>query len=217
MAATPKDYHRLPGRGLRKQGFLSFSVAGSRARLWLGKDHLLMVESQFYREDYRRFYFRDIQAFVLRRTNQGRFISITLAVLVLLFGSISVGSAGGVEPYFFWIVTAGFALFLLWNTLLGPTCECHLRTAVQMEELPSLRRLRRARRVLDRLRPLIIAAQGQLPEGVTPSYNNPLPQGSPPPAEAGVTAGGDAPAGGLAPAVASATPGPSADRVPPPG
>jgi hypothetical protein len=51
---------------------------------------------------------------------------------------------------------------LLLNNLLGPTCTCHLRTAVQTEELPSLSRVRRVRRVLNRIRPLIVAAQGQL-------------------------------------------------------
>jgi hypothetical protein len=37
-----------------------------------------------------------------------------------------------------------------------------LRTAVQIEQLASLSRLRRARKVLDRLRPLIAEAQGPL-------------------------------------------------------
>jgi hypothetical protein len=55
--------------------------------------------------------------------------------------------------------------FLVANLLLGPTCVCHLKTAVQTEELPSLRRLRRARKVLARLRPLIVAAQGELTLG----------------------------------------------------
>jgi hypothetical protein len=44
----------------------------------------------------------------------------------------------------------------------------HLRTAVQIEELPSLNRIRRTRRVLDRVRPLIVAAQGPLaPEEIS--------------------------------------------------
>ena len=42
----------------------------------------------------------------------------------------------------------------------GPTCACYLRTAVQNEKLPSLSRLRRARLVLGRLQPQIIAVQG---------------------------------------------------------
>ena len=59
-------------------------------------------------------------------------------------------------------VALSFLLLLLLNTLRGSACVCHLRTAVQEEELPSLNRVRRARKVLDRLRPLIAATQGQL-------------------------------------------------------
>jgi len=33
---------------------------------------------------------------------------------------------------------------------------------VQIEDLPSLNRMRRARKVLERLRPLVVAAQGEL-------------------------------------------------------
>ena len=48
------------------------------------------------------------------------------------------------------------------NLALGPACACQLRTAVQLEDLPSMVRLRRARKILDRLRPLITAAQGEI-------------------------------------------------------
>jgi len=61
-----------------------------------------------------------------------------------------------------------FAIPMSINTLLGPACACNIRTAVQQEELPSLNRLRRARRVFDRIRPGIIAAQGQLAPGEIP-------------------------------------------------
>jgi hypothetical protein len=37
-----------------------------------------------------------------------------------------------------------------------------VQTAVQNESLPSLNRVRRARRILNRLRPLIASAQGEL-------------------------------------------------------
>ena len=58
------------------------------------------------------------------------------------------------------IITGIFGFFLFLNLLRGPTCSCHLRTAVQHEELPSLRRVRNAEKVLARIRPLIEAAQG---------------------------------------------------------
>ena len=63
-----------------------------------------------------------------------------------------------------WVIFAVvFAVPLLINNILGPACTCYLRTAVQIEEMPPLSRVRRARQVLDRIRPFIIAAQGGLP------------------------------------------------------
>ena len=60
------------------------------------------------------------------------------------------------------IVFAVFGIPLCFNILLGATCACEIRTAVQTEELSSLVRLRQTNRVLDKIRPLIVAAQGQL-------------------------------------------------------
>ena len=54
----------------------------------------------------------------------------------------------------------GIPLFL--NNLFGTTCACQIRTAVQTEELPSLCRVRQTRKVLDKIRPLITAAQGEI-------------------------------------------------------
>jgi hypothetical protein len=60
------------------------------------------------------------------------------------------------------IIAGLFGLIFLLNLLPGPTCTCHLQTAVHREELPSLRRLRRAQKVIARLQPLIARAQGAL-------------------------------------------------------
>jgi hypothetical protein len=68
-----------------------------------------------------------------------------------------------------WLSIAGFfSLVAVINSLYGPTCVCHVKTAVQTDELPSLRRLRQARNVLARLQPLITEPQGQLkPEEIS--------------------------------------------------
>ena len=60
------------------------------------------------------------------------------------------------------IVTTGFALPLVINNLLGPTCVCHLQTAVQTEHLPSLNRIRRVQQLLNRIRPFIEETQGRI-------------------------------------------------------
>ena len=67
---------------------------------------------------------------------------------------------------------AGF--FLLLGALylsFGPTAASSVQTAVQNESLPSLNRVRRARRILNRLRPLIASAQGELaPEEIAARF-----------------------------------------------
>ena len=71
------------------------------------------------------------------------------------------------------------------NLIKGPTCNCYLRTAVQIKELPSLSRLKRARKVLARLRPLITAAQGALtPEEISDRMRTMANWPAPAPADA---------------------------------
>jgi len=144
----------------------------SRSSLWLGKDHLLSIDSNGYAETYKRFYFRDIQEITFMATRRrfiwNWFLGAPAAVfLALLLGSLPYkGSAGPNsnlgEIVLFGFLTAICVLPFLINNLLGPTCICHLRTAVQTEVLSSLNRLRRARKTLNRIRPFIAAAQGAL-------------------------------------------------------
>ena len=60
MSEPPFKYRRLPGRGRRKQGLVFLAAAHSS--LWLGPDHLLSVDRIWMNEEYKRFYFRDVQA-----------------------------------------------------------------------------------------------------------------------------------------------------------
>jgi len=162
-----KDYQRLTYARSRS-AFVAVSM--SRSSLWLGKDHLLGVDSSGYTETYKRFYFRDIQAVTLMGTKRRAIWNWVLGLLTTIFllfllaslpytGSTGSNSNLG-EIVFFAFLGFVFAVPFLINNLLGPSCICHLRTAVQIEELPSLCRVRKTRRVLEQIRPLIIAAQG---------------------------------------------------------
>jgi hypothetical protein len=150
-------YRRLPGRARTPLG---------SDTLWVGEDHLLLVELRGFTETYRRFYFRDVQAIILRRTDRAATVGILLGVLGLVF----VGVATGAGPFWnvFWGGVSGLLfLGLALNVALGPTCSCVLRTALQTVTLRSLGRLRRARSVIGRLRPHIELAQGTLtPEDI---------------------------------------------------
>lgn len=161
-----QQYRRLTWARRRQSGFVVFTYI--RSSLWLGADHLLGIDSNGFTETYKRFYFRDIQAVTLRRTRRRLVWNCLLGVLVMLFVA-GWGFATAVSRDTRWeeilpwvVITLVLAIPLLINSLLGPTCVCQLRTAVQTEELPSLCRLRKTRKILNRLRPLIAASQGEL-------------------------------------------------------
>jgi hypothetical protein len=152
------EYKRLARARARSR----FAVAVmSRTSLWLGADHLLFVESNGYSESYKRFYFRDIQAFTLQRTNTVENINIVLGVATFLFVFFGLVVASNPIGRDVLLVIAGiFGLILLFHAIPGASCKCQIKTAVQTEELSALSRLRAARKVLDRIRPLIATAQG---------------------------------------------------------
>jgi len=192
-----KEYHRLTGARSRSAFALAFT---SRSSLWLGRDHLLCIDTNGYTETYKRFYFRDIQAFTLVATNRRKvwngvlLVPIVICLAGLANSLFSLPRQDEVVIVAWMVFTGLFAVPLLINNILGPACTCYLRTAVQIEELPSLNRLRRAHKVLARIRPFVIAAQGGMspeeissrmraaagsPDGATPTAGastSPLPQ-----------------------------------------
>ena len=156
MAATlspnsKKPYQRLPGK---KKGFLVGTY-----HLWLGPDHLLQIYSRFGMEDYKRFYFADIQSMAVRKTVAGRIVNIILAIMLGLL-LLTTAMVEGAWQIFFGSIAVLTGLLLLINWLRGPTCRTQLKTAVQTETLYSLHRIKTAMKVLDRLSPITIQTQG---------------------------------------------------------
>jgi hypothetical protein len=149
MAMRKKIYRRIAAGG-----FSAFEYV----RLYQGPDHLLEVYSFGYTETYRRFFFGDIQAFTIQMTTWGKIgnivLSLTGGLLTLLVLASGGGALGGV------LVGGPFALILLVNLMLGPTCATYIQTAVQRQRLRGLNRVRTVRRLLARLATQIQAAQG---------------------------------------------------------
>ena len=145
-------YKKLPGQS---RGVVGYS------HLWLGEDHLLLVTSSGYSEDYRRFFFSDIQAFILSKTRHGAVINWASGGLAVLFGALGFAApdAGALA---LWIVALICGVTVGINAALGPTCSLQVQTAIARHPLSPLNRLRRARKVLARIRPLIVAAQGEV-------------------------------------------------------
>jgi len=151
MQKQPKKYIKLRGK---KRGLIGINT------LWLGPDHLLHIDSKRLSEDYRRFYYKDIQAIITRKTVQGKINNLLLLFFIALFTLVAFWIEKGAT--FFWIIAGLFLLALLINLFLGPTCICHIQTAVQTEKLPSLCRLRSAQKAVSLLKPLIEEYQGAL-------------------------------------------------------
>jgi len=86
-------------------------------------------------------------------------IAIGIAALLLLLSIVGY--------YIGWIIFIGVVLLCLVISLAvhlkrGPTCACHLKMPFAVHELPSLCRQKYARRVLERLTPLVQKFQGSL-------------------------------------------------------
>ena len=160
-----KQYQRLTWPAAYSSGRIIVAVSW-RQSLWLAQDHLLSIRSNRFIEEYRRFYFRDIQAITIRKTRRREFWNVVLCLLLLLCLAIFVSQvtqSGWSSDLWPWSgVLAAVGLPLLFNNLRGPTCTCYMRTAVQVEELPSMNRLRKAQKILTRIRPLVANAQGEL-------------------------------------------------------
>jgi len=157
MANKEKEYLRIPGRGVRRDRF--FAVAATRSMLWLAKDHLLCVDNDRFSENYKRFYYNDIQAITTRRTFRWEIWNIYWGILAVVTAGVAHALA---DHIVLWSIVGVLCLSLLINLLRGPTCVCHLHTSVHTEELPSLSRMKivlKARKLLD---PLIKQAQGEI-------------------------------------------------------
>jgi hypothetical protein len=169
-------YTKLPGTGLRRVGFIS--VVAGRCQLFQGTDHLLSVDSIYGSETYKRFYFRDIQAFVVRSTPWGMVSVLAFGALaglaaLLLFANDPVALGFGV--LFTTLFSILFIATLIRQLGWGGTCQTWVQTAVQIEELPSLSRVKTCRKVLARLQPLIQAAQLPAPSSAAIATDEPAP------------------------------------------
>jgi hypothetical protein len=166
MAVREKKYRRLSGG--------RFGLFSTHS-LWQGHDHLLRAESGMMIERYWRFYFTDIQAVLLHRTWTHYYWSLLWTILSLAWGTCLL-----IEPFPRSLALGFGLLFLLLlaaNLILGPSCRVHLQTAVQVQRLPGLVRVRKARRVMDRIREAAERVQGPLaPSASRPVADQPADQ-----------------------------------------
>jgi hypothetical protein len=148
-------YTKFTGRNRGLSGY---------TQLWLAPDHLLLVKSSRFSEEYKRFSFADIQSIVITETPSRIVLQVImiLAALAWMALSFAVDSPAGK-----WAIEISGVLALLIPIIditRGTRCRCVLHTRVSKEPLAPVSRTRIARNFLAGLRPRIEAVQGAVPE-----------------------------------------------------
>ena len=159
----PRSYTRLPGRGRKLSAAI---VGGDRQTLYLGTDHILAIRRSGYDESAKRFFLADIQSISVQSNGTRAMLAVFFGLLLSIFG-VSLALAFTVESVDARIflaailggLTAFFAVLFSVNLILGPTCTVNLHTAVQVEQLTALSRIRTARKCLAILVPRIRSTQ----------------------------------------------------------
>jgi hypothetical protein len=185
MKDSTPPYERLTRSRYGLNGFGS---------LWLGKDHLLLVTSTFAVERYRRWYFPDLQAVIIRRTAVRLIWNCVLGVFVLLFlaGAVAafIGSASAtasddatvakVLAAVFGVFGLGFLAVVIVNSAMGPTCALYIQTPHGLDQIATPNRVSGVEKLTARLQPLLLSAQsnkgetGSLRE-IAAALDHPLP------------------------------------------
>lgn len=154
MAYSNSIYRRLTGR---RRTLLGFS------QLWLAPDHILLVTSSRFVEQYQRFALPDIQAIVVTAMPDQTLLQ-TAAGATAISWTLLLLVVSSVFAKVFFAVTGTIALLaVLIDVLRGQRCRCHLHTTVSREFLVPVSRIATARKVLDTVRPAIEMVQGPLP------------------------------------------------------
>ena len=134
----------------------------SPVKLWMGPDHLMLTKQSLVGEECRRFYFPDIQAIIVRRTHSSTNWRITLTLLTGT--ALILCLAAWPTSIFMWFVAIALLGLLVRNLVMGPSCECHLKTGANLQRISSISRMKDAMKLLDIIRPAIRRAQEEVIE-----------------------------------------------------
>jgi hypothetical protein len=126
--------------------------------LWLGSDHLLIIEKSSLfgsiREYYRRLDYDSIQGIFTARTSKSKVTMILVSIFAAIFGLLAAGmvsdeSWGGVGV--FGLITVFLLIILVVNLIRGPSSGMIILTAVRAWRVAPVDRLKVADKVFDAL------------------------------------------------------------------
>src|SRR4030095_7308265 len=140
----------------RRRRSTKLALSAPRSTLLLGSDHILKVESTIFSEDYKRFFFRDIQSMIIRTNRRRELWNVVLGALlaVALLEGFFDAATWNAWAIMMMIMASITAVLLVLHNAFGTTCAVRTQTAVQNDVLTPLSRVNRANKALERLRPL---------------------------------------------------------------
>jgi hypothetical protein len=127
-----KTYRAIPGIGT---GRFSLQVA-MRNRMYQGPDHLLIVQSTGYTEEYRRIFYRDIRYVDVRPSQRQIWLGVVQLSCIIVLGLLLYVLPLALGLFFM----APFVIALIFNLVSGPSCDCYVTTGVQTLKIPTPRR-----------------------------------------------------------------------------
>jgi hypothetical protein len=157
-------YRKLPGT---RRGFIQ------KSSIWAGVDHLLLVRGSRFRDEYKRFYYRDIQAIAVARAPRFHLSTRAAAIAFACSVAATVVELLALRFHFSNVVYTVLAaevsgcvligLILVWAYVSGrQSCRCRIYTAVSADDLPSVYRRWTARKFLAEVEQLIAQTQGTI-------------------------------------------------------
>ncbi|WP_372806035.1 hypothetical protein [Pontiella sp.] len=169
---NPVPYKKISGRA---------GSAIAHHRMWMAPDHLLVVKQIGCSEEFKRFYFSDIQAVVIMRSPRYALWALVLPVIALFL----IGFIFSVDhPGFLQGLLGATLVFWVVHLAKGPTCTCWIQTGINKEKLPMFGRVRAANKFWLRIERELLEVQGRFDldameaEGTRPVVD---PKKAPPP------------------------------------
>lgn len=166
MSASGQSYERLSRSRFGLNGFGS---------LWLGNDHIMLVNNSFAVERYRRWFLREIQAIVIRQTSARLVWNSVLGV----FAAMLLAGAGGSlyasttsnapDDVMLLAVAAGvlgviglvFLITMAVNTSMGPGCTLFIQTPHGLDRVSTPNRVIAVEKLIARLQPQLLDLQSK--------------------------------------------------------
>jgi hypothetical protein len=154
---------------------------GGSSQLWLAGDHILLVNSSWWVQNYRRFRLSEIQALVAVERPSWRPVQAVVLVITLLLLALSLWGAVSITGKIFGAIVFGSTLAAeIADLARGPYCRLTLHTAVSDIRIPAITRMRAAERFLAAIVPSIESSQAALAPAIAQSLPHSEPEPAPP-------------------------------------